>query len=97
MTGPEGDRHHGWWRVLAVDAPHRLEFEDGFADDDGHPDDAMPTTQFTVTLAEVSSGTPRMVIESTFPSREAMEQMTEMGMEEGLRAAMGQIDAVLAA
>jgi hypothetical protein len=35
MTGPEGDRHRGWWRVIAVDAPRALEFEDGFADDDG--------------------------------------------------------------
>ena len=26
MTGPEGDRHRGWWQVLAVEAPHRLEF-----------------------------------------------------------------------
>jgi uncharacterized protein YndB with AHSA1/START domain len=33
MTGPGGDKHRGWWRVIAVDAPHRLEFEDGFADD----------------------------------------------------------------
>ena len=35
MTGPEGDRHHGWWEVLAVEAPHRLEFDDGFAEPDG--------------------------------------------------------------
>ena len=20
MTGPEGDTHHGWWRIIAVDA-----------------------------------------------------------------------------
>ena len=35
MTGPEGDRHRGRWRVRAVDPPHALEFEDGFADADG--------------------------------------------------------------
>ena len=23
MTSPEGQRHHGWWRVLEGDAPHR--------------------------------------------------------------------------
>ena len=32
MTGPEGDKHHGWWRITAVDAPKSLEFIDGFAD-----------------------------------------------------------------
>ena len=35
------------------------------------------------------SGRPR------YRSREAMEQMIEMGMEEGLSAAIGQIDAIL--
>jgi hypothetical protein len=38
-----------------------------------------------------------MVTVTTFPSVEALEQVLGMGMEEGLRAAMGQIDAVLAA
>jgi len=96
MTGPEGDQHHGWWKVVAVDEPHRLDLEDGFADAEGNHDDALPTTQFTVTLAELSGGATRMLIETRFPSREAMDQMIEMGMEEGISAAMGQIDAILA-
>ncbi|HEX5587046.1 MAG TPA: SRPBCC domain-containing protein [Acidimicrobiia bacterium] len=96
MTGPEGDRHHGWWRVVAVDEPHRLDLEDGFADTDGNPDDTLPTTRFTVTFVELPSGRTRMLIENRFPSREAMDQLIEMGMDEGLAEAMGQIDAILA-
>lgn len=95
MTGPEGDRHHGWWRVLAVDAPHRLEVEDGFADEQGAPNLEMPTTTFVVTVRDVD-GMTRMTIASKFPSREAMEKMAEMGMVEGMQEAMGQIDAILA-
>src|SRR5258705_11754886 len=30
MTGPAGDEARGWWRVLAVEAPHRLGLEGGF-------------------------------------------------------------------
>jgi len=37
-----------------------------------------------------------MSIESVFPSTEAMEQVLAMGAEEGLRQAVGQIDAILA-
>ncbi len=96
MTSPEGERHHGWWKVVAVDEPHRLDLEDGFADTDGVPDDTMPTTQSTVTFAELPSGATRMVIETRFPSRGAMDQMIDMGMEEGMAAALGQIDAILA-
>lgn len=96
MTAPEGDKYHGWWRVIAVDAPARLEFEDGFADDSGEPNLDMPTTTTVVTLDHAGSST-RMTIESTFPSTEAMEQMLEMGMEEGIQQALGQIDDILAA
>jgi hypothetical protein len=37
-----------------------------------------------------------MTIESTFPSREAMEQLISMGMDQGMQEALGQIEAVLA-
>jgi uncharacterized protein YndB with AHSA1/START domain len=95
MTGPEGERHYGWWRVRSVSAPHKLEFDDGFADDDaGTPSDAMPVSASRVTLTEEGNGT-RMIIETTFPSTEAMEQMLRMGMQEGLTEAVGQIDALL--
>jgi hypothetical protein len=35
-------------------------------------------------------------IDLRFPSLEAMQQLEAMGMVEGLQAAMGQIDAILA-
>ncbi|MDP9072372.1 MAG: SRPBCC domain-containing protein [Actinomycetota bacterium] len=97
MTGPDGDQPRGWWRVLAVDAPHRLEFEDGFADDAGELNPDMPTTNTRVTLNDLPNRGTRMTIETTFPSAEAMEQLVSMGMEEGMVSAMGQIDEVLGA
>ena len=96
MTGPEGDKVHGYWEVLAVEPPHRLEFRDGFADDSGAPNDSMPTMTGTVTLREADGGGTVMVGETRFPSTEAMEKLLAMGMEEGITAAIGQIDAILA-
>jgi uncharacterized protein YndB with AHSA1/START domain len=49
-----------------------------------------------ITLDEAEGGDTTMSISSHFPSRQAMEQLLEMGMEEGLVAAVGQIDALLA-
>jgi uncharacterized protein YndB with AHSA1/START domain len=97
MTGPEGDQPRGWWRVIAVEPPHRLEFEDGFADDAGDPNPEMPTMIIRVTLAERAGGGTRVTIATKFPSVEAMEQLIAMGMEEGMAAAMGQMDGLLAA
>lgn len=95
MTGPEGDRHFGYWDVVASDAPHRLEVLDGFADETGTPNDELPRTRMTVTLTARPGGTD-VAIHSQFPSTEAMAQMVAMGMEEGLREAMGQMDALVA-
>jgi uncharacterized protein YndB with AHSA1/START domain len=96
MTSPEGDKHHDWWRVIAVDPPKRLELRDGFADDNGMPDENMPITSMVVTLTERAGGGTVMAIEAHFPSVEAMEQMMTMGMPEGMTAALGQIPEILA-
>ena len=94
MTSPEGERHYGWWRVRSVSEPHKLEFEDGFADENGAPNDQLPVTVSRVTITEEGNGT-RMTIESNFPSTEAMQEMIKMGMQEGLTEAVNQIDALL--
>lgn len=83
--------------MIALHAPDRLEFEDGYADDNGNPTVDMPTTTAKVTIETTGSGGARMTIVSTFPTLEAMEQLVEMGMEEGMTAALGQIDGLLAA
>lgn len=94
MTSPEGEKYHGWWKVASVTPPHEFRFEDGFGEDASAPAD-MPVTTTRVTIEEMSDAGTRMTIMSTFPSAEAMEQLVEMGMVEGLSEALGQIDALL--
>ena len=96
MTGPEGEKYHGWSQIIALDPPRSLEFSDGFLDDDGNEIDEMPSMTSRVEIAEIGGGT-RMVITTTFPSLEAMQQLIEMGAEEGMRLALGQVDDLLAA
>jgi uncharacterized protein YndB with AHSA1/START domain len=94
MTGPDGDKAHGWWRIVAVDPPRGLEFEDGFGDDPGSAPAELPVMRMRVRLEERPAGT-LMTIETQFPSREAMEKVLSMGVEEGMVSAIGQIDDVL--
>ena len=96
MTGPEGDQPHGYWDVLEVEAPRRLFFRDGFANDDGTPNEEMPRSEAEVTIESLDAGRARMSIESRFQNVEEMERVLAMGMEEGLTQAVGQIDAILA-
>jgi uncharacterized protein YndB with AHSA1/START domain len=96
MTGPEGEKHRAWMRVTSVDAPNSLEYEDGFSPADGNPVTDIPSMDGRVEIS-ANGGGSRMVIRSTFRSAEHMEQMLQMGMDQGMEGAMGQIDALLAA
>jgi uncharacterized protein YndB with AHSA1/START domain len=81
--------------VLTVDPPRRLDVRDGFADDNGKPNDDMPAGRMVVTLEE-RDGKTVMEITSHFTSLEAMEQLLSMGQEEGMVQALGQIEGILA-
>jgi uncharacterized protein YndB with AHSA1/START domain len=95
MTGPGGDQPRGWWEIVEVDPPRSLVFRDGFANDDGAPNTDLPVTTARVTIEDIGGGRTRMTLESIFPDAEAMEKVLAMGAEEGLKEAMGQIDAIL--
>ncbi|MEQ7006543.1 SRPBCC domain-containing protein [Actinopolymorpha sp. B17G11] len=94
MTGPEGERSRGWWRVSSVDPPRSLEFIDGFADHDGTPVADLPTTTVRMELTEHDGGT-RMRVRSVFDSREQMEYVVRAGAPEAFAQAVGQMDALL--
>ena len=95
MTGPDGTRAGGWFRFLAVEPRTRIEVEDGFGENADTPTPDMPTMHMVFTFEAIGAGS-RVTNTTTFPSIEAMEQLVAMGMDEGLSAAMGQMDGILA-
>jgi uncharacterized protein YndB with AHSA1/START domain len=95
MSAPDGgDRFDGTWNVVEVDAPTRLVVEDAIVDAEGTPSDGGPT-RMEIDL-DATNGTTRMILTTHFASLEGMEQALEMGMAEGMKACMSQIDALLA-
>jgi uncharacterized protein YndB with AHSA1/START domain len=95
MIGPNGETLHGWWRIISVDPPRSLDFEEGCADDSGQPSDELPSASVDVRLIE-TPGKTIMTITTRFNSIADMEQALAMGKGDGTRLAVGQIDAVLA-
>lgn len=95
MTGPDGERSSGFWEFLAVDEGKFFEVRDGFADADGEENADMPSMRMTFSFEDTDNGS-RLVTTTRFESLDQLEQLIEMGMEEGMTSAMGQIDAVLA-
>jgi uncharacterized protein YndB with AHSA1/START domain len=95
MTGPDGRKSRGWWTITAVEAPNRLEFDDGFAGEDGEPLASIEPTHTVVTIEGRGSGA-RMTMVTKFADLEQLERVLAMGGEEGMGLALGQVDAVLA-
>jgi uncharacterized protein YndB with AHSA1/START domain len=98
MTGPDGViTPQGYWEIVSVEPPRRIEMLDGFANADGTPYEEMPGPGgMNVTIEPIGDGRTRMTIENIFPDQAAMEQLLAMGQEEGMTQAVGQIDAILA-
>lgn len=97
MTDPDGNQvpYLGYWEIIELDPPRSMHIEDGFAPDGTHNDLPGPGGM-NVTIEPIGGGRTRMTLESTYPDTTTMEQLLAMGQEDGLREAMGQIDAILA-
>jgi len=95
MRGPGGQASRGYWEWQSVDAPNSFVVQDGFSNDDGGNNAAMPSMRMRFEFMATAGGS-RLVTTTHFRSAEELGQLLEMGMETGMREAMGQIDAVLA-
>ncbi len=95
MTGPDDTRSSGYWEFLAVEEGRSFEVRDGFSNDDGTPNTDLPSMRMEFGFEATDTGS-RLRTTTHFASLAELEQLLEMGMEEGMNAAMGQIDAALA-
>ena len=95
MTGPEGDRHHGYWKVLEVHEPTSFSHDDGFADENFAPNPDLPVSHCVSTFSAQDGGT-RAVYVTSYASREELQTVLEMGVEEGSRTSIDQIDDLVA-
>jgi uncharacterized protein YndB with AHSA1/START domain len=94
MTGPAGETPRGWWRIDVIERPRLIEFANGLAGDDGEPIPGVEPMSGHVTLESVGDGT-RMTTVTHYTDAEQMRKMLDMGMQEGMKQAIGQIDHLL--
>ncbi|MDX1395887.1 MAG: SRPBCC domain-containing protein [Gemmatimonadota bacterium] len=89
MTAPDGEKWSGSWKFTAVNPISYFEAADG---EDNAEDENMPASMRF--FFETTPTGSRLTCVTQFSSIKAMEQ-TAKNMEEGLRAAMPQLDALL--
>lgn len=96
MTSPEGERFAGYWDITGVEPTSRFAFRDGFANaEDFSPNTDLPVSENSYVFESTDAGT-RATFTSTYATAEALQQVLDMGMEEGAREAINQIDGLLA-
>ncbi|MEX1280926.1 MAG: SRPBCC family protein [Acidimicrobiia bacterium] len=95
LTGPDGERFHGYWEFVSVEAPHSFEVHDGFAHPDGSPNTDMPAMRLVMQF-DATAGGSRSTSVTHFASAEQLEEVLAMGAEEGAVLSMGQLDQLLA-
>jgi uncharacterized protein YndB with AHSA1/START domain len=93
MTGPRGESSSGAWEFVHIEPRTSFVVIDAFVDDAGVPlDGGQSRMSFTFEPSAVGT---RMTSTAHFATHESLEQAVEMGMIEGTRMAMSQLDAVL--
>ena len=96
MTGDDGERHDSTWEVVSADPPSHLEVRDADVDEDGTPNDGNAMTAMVITIEARDGDRAVMAVRTHFDSLEGMERVLAMGIEEGMRMVLSQMDAVLA-
>ena len=95
MPGPVGERFYGIWEVTEVDEPRTFSFAAAFADESFTVNPELPVSENTYAFTEHEGGT-RAVYTSRYASAEALQQVLDMGVEEGATTAINQVDELIA-
>lgn len=77
-----------------ISAPARIVYTDVFVDSEGNQLDNTPTMRITVTFEDVA-GKTRITSETVFGSKEELETVLNMGMEEGITQTWDKLEAYL--
>ena len=94
MNGPNAEQHFGRMDYVEIDPGVRFKAKDVFCDAQGNAIDTLPTQVFETTLYEEGDGT-KVVTLIQYASLADLEKIIEMGMQEGLKMAHDQLEALL--
>jgi uncharacterized protein YndB with AHSA1/START domain len=95
MVGPDGARHWSFSEYKTIVPQKRFVATDAFCDEDGNLNPAFASMLWTVEFVPAGDAT-EVQVEMKFARKEDMQQILEMGFEEGFTAAHGNLDELLA-
>ncbi|RFM32533.1 SRPBCC family protein [Chitinophaga silvisoli] len=95
MVEPNGTEYWGMTQYKTIHPIQELQYADAFCDEEGNINTDIPGADWTITFTDQGD---RTLVQSvlTFKSLADLEQILEMGMEDGMKATYETLDQLLA-
>lgn len=77
-----------------IAAPEKIVYTDAFTDEDGNKIDGLPEMLISMTFLE-HEGKTKLISRTQFATEEALQQVVDMGIEEGLASQFKRLDELL--
>lgn len=94
MVDPDGNEHWVRFDYEKIDPKDSYCAQDAFSDAEGGINPDLPVSTWDVTFEDKTSRTQVQII-STYETPEALQQVVDMGMKEGLEATLSALDKLL--
>ena len=94
MVGPDGERHSAVQIFSEIEPEDYFAGIDAFADEHGEIKGDMPVAKWKNAFVE-EDGKTTVIAEALYPSKDALQTVIDMGMEQGLSKAHDNLDELL--
>lgn len=95
MEGPQGEKVYTGTEFTEITEGRSILWKDFFLNENGKIDTTLPSTSWLIGFTGVEEGT-KLTFNLHLPSKENLEQLLEMGFEEGFTIGLNQLTDVLA-
>lgn len=95
MVGPQGEKHWAYFIYESISPRQRFAGRDGFCDEAGKANEAMPGAAWANSFAE-DSGVATVTSDIRFQDLAHLETLLKMGFKEGYTMGLGNLQELLA-
>lgn len=94
MVSPEGEKHWGIMNYKNIELHKNFSSEDGFCDEQGIINSALPISKANIVFTNTTSGT-LVEFKMTYTTEEQLKTIIKMGFEQGITACLEQLSQLL--
>lgn len=96
MIGTEGEKHFAMAEFQEINEGRAFSWKDYFADEFGNPNIELPSAHWLIGFTGVEEGA-KLTVNIHFDTTAEMNQLLEMGFEEGFKMGLNQLEEILSA